>query len=831
MSVLHIAKANIFKNRSHTISLFIIIMIVSMLLSVGFSILSGVNADFMKGVDRLNSLHSAFILTKDMYKDSFEDIIKNDSRVSDYNIEPVIYLNRVTVNYGGVADLNIVLSDIDISRTISKPEILEEDMGIPRDKAIYLPLYGKIVGYKLGDEYTMIYKNKPITFNVAGFFESNELLTPSGHGIRYFVHSEAFENLSRQIGGSVWIAIRLNNPYDSHDFNKDFIGEIDVEFSAMGDGSFAIDFNTLNPGIVLSIMIFAAIVVGFAFIMAIISLMVIRFRVTNGIDDNMHGIGVLGAGGYTNRQIILSILLEYGLVALPAALLGALTVVPMFSVIRSVMTSMNGVLWSLDTNIIVGMVSALSITALLVVMVLISCRRIRKLPPVAALKGGISTHNFRRNPFPLHKGASNVHTRLGLKNIFVYGKLYTMIGLIIAGISLAITFMVVVYQNFVLDSTAFVQMTGIEIGDISLTVSRHTDADALAVEIEKMPEVRKTSMMDWVSVKIEGEDIAGFISNDFSRMETMSAYQGRFPEWDNEIAMPELLAKTLDKTIGDAIKVRANGVTQDFIISGFYSTSNNSGRVCAMTLDGLQRLNPNQKRSTINIYLNDDVSVEKFTKLLEGAFGVVNVYKVNENDKYAAAKARAEEKISNYLEQYDIDSVEYAVMYNGEILLSGSSSVYQIERIMNYRELVSTQIGMFATGISVTTQFITVVSLIIIALILSMTVKSIIAKRRHELGSLKAGGFTTRELAAQLGISFLPAATLGVLFGCIGGGLIVNPVFEAEFSMMGVKNASFAVDPVGIAIVGLIIIFVTFGIVIFSAMKIKHISAYELLSE
>jgi hypothetical protein len=391
--------------------------------------------------------------------------------------------------------------------------------------------------------------------------------------------------------------------------------------------------------------------------------------------------------------------------------------------------------------------------------------------------------------------------------------------------------MFAIYGNFVLDNKAVIKMTGVEVTDVTITVSRHTDADALALEIEKMPEVKKTSMFDWVPATIDGEDIVGFVSNDFSLLETVSAYEGRFPKWDNEVAMPGLLADAFGKTIGDTVKTKANGVTQDYIICGFFSTTNNNGRVFAITLDGFRRLNPNLKRSTINVYLDNAIPVEGFVRKLEQSFGVINVGKPYENAKYSDAKARAEEKISNYLEYFDIDSVEYAVMYNGEIILSGSSDAYQIENIMNFRELIDSQIGIYTNGISLTTQIIALVSFIIIALILMMTARSIISKRRREFGALKAGGHTTMDLAVQLGVSFLPAAAFGVLIGCVGGGILINPFFEMGFQTMGVKNAGLTADPAGIALIGLVIMLVTFGITTLSAFRIKDISAYELLTE
>lgn len=831
MNILHLAKANISKNRSHTISLFLIILLVSMLSTIGLSVIAGVNADFMNGVDRLNSTHSIFLMTQDMYKDSFEDIVSTDSRVSEYNIEDIIYLERVSVDYGGVVDVNGLIFNLDADRTISIPAMVEEDNTVPEDAAIYLPYYAKSIGYELGDDYTITYKNKPLTYTIAGFFETNEMSLTNGYGIKYYVRNEAFENLVGQIGRSVCILVRFYNSEDSLQFNREFLDSIDVELSTMGEGSFAMDFASSSSANTVIIMIFAALVVGFSLIIAVISLMVIRFRVINSIDNNMHEIGVLQAGGYTNAQIIKSHVLEYVMIALPAALLGVFVSMPLFSPIRSAMTSLTGVIWTLGANVGIGCIAALLITAMLILMVLLSSRRIKKLSPVVALRGGIATFSFRRNFFPLCNGIGGVQMRLGLKNIFAYGKLYAMIGVIVAGFSLAIMFMVVMYQNFVMDTTALIKMVGIEVADVTLTVTPHTDADALALELEEMTEVRKTSMLDWVTIKVENEDVAGFVSSDFSLLETMSTYEGRFPQWDNEIAMPELLADSIGKTIGDSVQVKAGGVTQEFIICGFYSTTNNEGKVSALTLEGFQRMNHNQKRTGINVYLSSGVTVEVFTNQLQERVGIVNVYKVDEDDPYAEAKKKAEEKISNYLEQYDIDSVEYAVIYKGEIILNGSSSVYQIEKLTNYQELANSQIGVFANIIGLTTQFITVISLIILALILSMTIKSIMNKRRRELGALKAGGFTTRELVLQLAISFIPVAVLGTLAGCIAGALLVNPAFGAAFQTMGVANSTLAVNPVVMLVVGLLIVAVTFAISVISAMRIRRISAYELLSE
>jgi ABC-type antimicrobial peptide transport system permease subunit len=338
-------------------------------------------------------------------------------------------------------------------------------------------------------------------------------------------------------------------------------------------------------------------------------------------------------------------------------------------------------------------------------------------------------------------------------------------------------------------------------------------------------------MYDWISIKVGGVDAAGFASNDFDALETTHTHDGRFPRYDNEIAIPRFFAAQLGKEIGDGVEARANGITRELIITGYFSTTNNHGHVAAVTEEGYRAFRPDYRRKSINVYFNKGVSYDDFYEKLKQGFGVLNIYRQSESGKFARAKSRAEEKISAYMERYGINSVEYAVIYNGEIILSGSSGVYQIEKITNFNELIKAQIGIYSRTMALVTGFISAVSLVIISLIMSMTVRSIVARRRRELGTMKACGFTTRQLARQLAISFIPAALIGVTIGCTAGALAVNPAMTAMMSAQGVYNAELDVSALTVIAAGVVIGAATCGIANMAAMSIKHISAYELLSE
>ena len=399
-----------------------------------------------------------------------------------------------------------------------------------------------------------------------------------------------------------------------------------------------------------------------------------------------------------------------------------------------------------------------------------------------------------------------------------------MVFTVITGIALALTLAAAMYQNFAVDRGALFRIVGVEISDISLTVSRHTDAGALAAELMELPEVRHTSMLDWLAaVKVDDIEVMTFCSFNYGQMELMSAHDGRFPKFGNEVAIPKIMADRLGKKIGDSVKIKAKGAALDYIITGFFSTISNGGDVCHITLEGYQRLDPNYRRRNINVYLSEGVSFGEFSKMLTQNYGVINMYRQGEDGRFTAAMARAEEKISYYLEYYNIDSVEYAVSYNGEIILSGSSAAYQIEKIEDLNELLGSQIGTYSGAVITVTQALALVSMIIISLILSMTVRLIVTKRRRELGILKSGGFTTKQLARQLAISFLPCAAMGILIGCVLGAVLVNPMMTALFAGSGVYNANIYASPLTTVVLAVLTLIFTLAVANISAMSIKRI--------
>ena len=167
----------------------------------------------------------------------------------------------------------------------------------------------------------------------------------------------------------------------------------------------------------MTINIVATILIAFAAIIVLVSLIVIRFRVSNSIEDGMANIGVLKAIGYTSRQILSSIILQFILIALSASMVGIALSYVLMPFIGGIISTLSGLVWIQSFDIIINLVSIFLVVFCVVIVTLLSAFRIRKILPVAALRGGIQTHSFRKNHFPLETAKGGLHFLLAIKSM------------------------------------------------------------------------------------------------------------------------------------------------------------------------------------------------------------------------------------------------------------------------------------------------------------------------------------------------------------------------------------------------------------------------------
>lgn len=120
-------------------------------------------------------------------------------------------------------------------------------------------------------------------------------------------------------------------------------------------------------------------------------------------------------------------------------------------------------------------------------------------------------------------------------------------------------------------------------------------------------------------------------------------------------------------------------------------------------------------------------------------------------------------------------------------------------------------------------------SVIIIAFVLFLLVRTMLGRKKHDYGILKALGFTTGQLIVQTALSFMPAMILSTAAGLVVCSLVINPLVALFLNGIGIVKCTFTV-PVGfVAAAGAGLVLLAFGIACLLSLRIRKITPCDLL--
>ncbi|MEK4628957.1 FtsX-like permease family protein [Solibacillus sp. FSL R7-0682] len=526
----------------------------------------------------------------------------------------------------------------------------------------------------------------------------------------------------------------------------------------------------------LTINVISMILVAFACIIVFVSLIVIKYRVSNSIEDGMTNIGVLKAIGYTNKQIITSFILQFVLIASSASVIGVGLSYSLMPFIGSIVSTLSGLLWHQKFDMLINLVTIFTVVLCVVIVTLISAFRVQKIQPIMALRGGISTHSFRKNHFPLENTRGSLHFLLGIKSMLTNVKQNFMILLIIVALTFASVFSVVLYFNIASDKTAFVNLFGSEPANVLLYVKPDTDTRELMSHVKQMDQVRKVNVLDLITTKMDGQTVYTNVTEQYDQLENNTVYEGRQPKYENEISISWVVSNQINKGIGDTVEIAYGAETGSYLVTGLSQSIGNLGQIGALTMEGIQQLHSDYKGTTLYVYL-DGISNKSF--------------------------------IENVQEQYGDAIVE----------------------TLDIDENIESQTGMYTAAVFAVMVMVLTITVLVVVMILYLVIKTMIIKRKQEFGVMKAIGYSTIQLMHQMSISFLPVIISGVTIGGVLGYFYTNPMLSILLSSAGVKRLDFLVNLPSIVMLCLGILLLAYIVSMFVSIKLKKISAYSLITE
>lgn len=539
------ARANIRKSKSVSVTLVVMFLIAALLLNMGLLVAINYGSFFSSLKQELSPADAYYAIPGAIYSDEVKSYIDSNQHVKKTQANNALWLSSRVVTGGEEKSHTILFQNMDEKREISKWKYVGEHLP-SGEMSVYVPdIFKAVYGYQLNDKITLDYtdessgKDKSLTFTVKGYTEDIFFSAADTGLISFYLPEETY----REVSGI------LDNPaYDLHlvfakldEVKNSSAVESGVrEFMNLNSASLiagdmssmlvAFDIELIEMARCMMATMMAAMMVMFSLIIVAVCLLVVRFRIVNSIEDDMMKIGSLKAIGYTGRQIRLSLLLQYLLIAGVGCIAGISLSYPLLPAVAAVFEQQSGLRWEQGFDPAISIAALLIILLIILIVVLLATRRIKKLNPISALRGESSARKFKHNRLPLDHAAGPLPLTLGIKSVLQNIRQNIMILVILAAVSFAGAFGVVMYYNTTVDTKAFAEVPGMEITNIIAALNTEKDQSETIKAIEAMEQVRKTVYLDEVKIKLDGSDVSAYVMRDYGEKETRLVYEGRYPE-------------------------------------------------------------------------------------------------------------------------------------------------------------------------------------------------------------------------------------------------------------------------------------------------------------
>lgn len=771
-----IVRSNMRRAKGQTVAIMVLIFIASMLLNFWLMLSMDYKANFDRCHDRLNAEHVTLSVddVDGKIKEVLSEELEKDKDVDEYCLDTCMHMTGKFPYNGGETNSWFVFMDKEraLTRPVGKAEIIEEGSF---SSGVYMPMLYKTEDIQVGRPIELTIGSQTVEYTVCGFF--NSVMAGSNNcGMTEIILTEdKYEELEKlgYAPRSTFCSVRLLDRTGNVNYEA-ALKSLTSKHSpnvTMISGSYDMVFQARY----ISQSICSTIMSVMAFLVLLIALIVIASNIINYIQVNMKNLGALKAQGYTSKQLICALLLQFLGLTVLTAVVGESFSYCLFPAVNTMMISQTGIPYEIHFLPLPFLISLFILGGAVAFAVWLAAGRIKRIEPITALRSGIQTHNFKCNHVPLEKTKAPLNLALALKTTFSGVKHNITVCITMLILSLIIVFSGVMTANMILDKEPYVNLMLGETADSRIIVNTEAEEEFLR-EMNVDDRVEKVYLYTSMTVSHGGgSDLLASIYDVFSELSNQSVvYKGRFPKYDNEIAIGAKYAREKGFTLGDEIEITANGKTENYLICGFTQITNYLGRDCLFTRLGYERLGTFSEAS---YYIN----------LADGAD--IDGFNTEEKEKFG-------------------DSVTIAV--NMESVVESASKVYV----------------MLMTVIVIA---ILLLSAIIIAFVLYLLVRTMLNNKKRDYGILKALGFTTGQLILQTALSLMPAIIFSAALGLVLSSFIINPLLSLFFSAIGIIKCSFAV-PVGlITAAGTWLVLFTFGMACLLSLKVRKITPKALL--
>lgn len=782
-SLFLIAINNIKKKKSDVAVLFFLIILATLLLYASISILTNTSKVIDKKYEEFNTADFFYMTgSKDA---KIIDVFTRQEEVEEVEKTDSIYLFS-TKYYSEKTkekeELSFILGAMEEENKICRIPAIDEDK--KQYQSILLPYYLNADGsYEIGDKIYLTLGNHEYEFEVLGFVEDPLFATPLNVSIyKCYITKDCMNDILEKetaLENSLWseYKVKLRKGESSVDFEDKIMPILTRDVSDLSNYiNYGLNYESMKGGDAILSNIAMGVILVFSILLILIALIVIRFSVHNFIEENLKNIGILQASGYTSAQLKLASVMEMACITLAGTFIGILAGNISGGFVGSLQASMIGIRWEQEFDRMAAAISVFLVFSITIMVTFSVSRIYGRITVLDALRGGIHTHNFRKNYLSFETCLLPKEIILGCKSILSEKakNISILCILVFLGFTGCVAFSL--YQNFVLDNTMLLKLTGIERG---LAIVNGENTEQIGKEAEKWDEINKVLYYDLIDINItygnKQETVPCDVWKEPSQLEYETVVVGRLPKYENEIVLTTSISERLGATVGDVVYVKGSGEKKDYIVSGIDQKINNMGLKALMTSEGQKRLNGQKNISMIYLFTKEGVSFKEIEKRLLDEFSHINVIDVKKQT---------------------------------EASLSGVS------------------MGMMLICVVFLTITILIVSMVVVLL-----VKGKVMRERKNYGIYKALGFTTGQLILQTIMSNLPVISLGAVLGAIFAVFLIDPLVTTSFAFCGIRKCNMEINPVWPIVTVIGIVLITISVSFLCSLKIRKIEPVKMLME
>lgn len=776
-----IAKNNLKKKKSDVVVLAFLTTLAVMLLYVSIAAMSNTGKVLERVYEETNGADLTFI-TSSSEQEELIELISSQKEVKRWEVNSCLY--EAGVKYHGTGEKDsegsFLIGVMEDTREIQSYSIQEE--GEKKKNSILLPYYFKAgLSYKTGDTISLTLGAHEYPFEVLGFIEDGLFATPLNiEAFRCYIGQDYIEEIKEKEKGLLRegyyeYKVKLQQGESSYKFDQKISELITKEISDITSSeNLGLNWEIMKGGDAMMSNISMGIIMIFGVLLIFITMIIIRFSVRNFIQDNMKNIGILQAAGYTSGELKKAGVLEMLCITCLGTLLGLVAGYLCGGVVGNLQAALMGVSWQVGFDMNAAIFTGLAVNGVILLVTVFTVRIYGKITVLNALRGGVDTHNFRKNHIPLEKTKIFLQGALGLKSILKSKMQSFTVCLIVVILSFASCVGFTLYQNFSLKPDNLLKLIGMEIGSVVL---QGENLEQIGEEILLWEEVERVSYYNNCSAKLsKGQESTTLVADFYKNpedLENETLIEGRLPKYENEIVITAKISEMLQAQVGDVIYVEGTGKQKDYIVCGIDQKMNNMGLKALMNFKGAQRLNGTGTAYWLYIHTKEGVTYSQMENLL--------------NENYENLTIRDSEKV-----------IENAMS--------------SISIAMNLICLVFVAITVF-----------------VVCLVVMLLVKTKVAQEKRNYGIYKALGFTTKQLVLQMVCSNLPIMILGAMIGTFGSVYLTDSLVIGCLSFFGIKACDMEINPVWLLVTVVGITVVAFVVTVCCSMKIKKIEPAKML--